>query len=126
MKKILFGMLATLLATACLPAVAGTGTGRGANSSNFSGVKNTSEQGFRGSNFTLIPGSSRFNSEVNGRAESLQRNLAAARAAASQAAVQAPEAPLETIVVQPEPAYVAPLAPERKPTIRKKPVRGRG
>jgi hypothetical protein len=124
MKKILLGLVATLVATACLPAVAGTGTGRGANGSNYSGTKNTTEAGHRDYFSTFIPGVSRFTTEITGRAASLQQNLATARAAASQA-VPAPEAPLETIVVQPEPPYVAPLAPERKP-LRKKPVRGRG
>ncbi len=88
-----------------------TGTGAGANGSNFGGTGNTAPLGPRvspgtGSTATGNPGvgsggTARFSPGVLAQAQSLQQRLAAARAAAEQGA---PEAPLDTIPVAGEPA----------------------
>lgn len=93
------------------PAVGGsaiTGTGPGANGSNFGGTGNTAPLGPRVSPGTATGnpgigsgGTARFSPGVLAQAQSLQQRLAAARAAAEQGA---PEAPLDTIPVAGEPA----------------------
>jgi hypothetical protein len=86
-----------------------TGTGAGANGSNFGGTGNTAPLGPRvspGSTATGNPsigsgGTARYNPGVLAQAQSLQQRLAGARAAAEQGGA---EAPLDTIPVAGEPA----------------------
>ncbi len=127
MKKILFSTVITSMASAyfaAVPAFAGSGTGPGANSSNFSGTKNTTPLGFRGVGQSFS-GTAGFNDGIRGQASSLRQRLSIARDAASRGAVPAPQPPLETIVVQPDPEYVPPA--KVKPVKQVKPkIRGRG
>jgi hypothetical protein len=126
MKKILFNAVITSIASAyfaALPVFAGVSLGKG-NSSNFSGTKNTTPLGFRG-NGQSFSGTAGFNDGIRGQASSLRQRLSIARDAASRGAAPAPQPPLETIVVQPDPEYVAPATV--KPTKQVKPrIRGRG
>jgi hypothetical protein len=98
-----------------------TGTGAGANGSNFGGTGNTAPLGPRvspGITATGNPGigsggTARFSPGVLAQAQSLQQRLAAARAAAEQGGS---EAPLDTIPVAGEPAV--------PPNVER--IRGRG
>jgi hypothetical protein len=125
MKKIIFSMIATsAICLAALPALATPTPGSSGNGSNYGGTKNVTPLGFRG-NGQSFSGTAGFNDGIRGQASSLRQRLSIARDAASRGAAPAPQPPLETIVVQPDPEYVAPATV--KPAKQVKPrIRGRG
>jgi hypothetical protein len=122
MKKIIFSMVAT--SAICLAALDAPKSIAGVPNSNYGGTKNTTPLGFRGAGQSFS-GTAGFNDGIRGQASSLRQRLSIARDAASRGAAPAPQPPLETIVVQPDPEYVAPATV--KPAKQVKPrIRGRG